>query len=128
MARIILVEPDRPLAEIYRQTLADDGHEVVVCAGAQAAVSAADADRPDMVILELQLVEHSGIEFLYEFRSYPEWQAIPVIIHSWVPPAEFADSRQLLGQELGVDTYLYKPRTTLSQLASSVRDRLSVPA
>ena len=32
--------------------------------------------KPAIVMLELQLVEHSGIEFLYEFRSYPEWQRV----------------------------------------------------
>jgi len=128
MARILLVEPDRLLADIYQKALAADGHETMTAAGAQAAVTAADARQPDLVILELQLVEHSGIEFLYEFRSYPEWQGIPVLVHSTVPPAEFNDSRRILSAQLGVDTYLYKPRTTLNELLANVRDQLSVPA
>ena len=128
MAQILLIEPDRLLAETYSSALVGAGHEVIVAAGAQAAISAADMARPDLIILELQLVEHSGIEFLYEFRSYPEWQDIPVLIHSGVPAAEFTDSWQIMGQELGVDIYLYKPRTSLSQLISTVRDQLSVPA
>jgi DNA-binding response OmpR family regulator len=128
MAQILLVEPDRRLAEIYSMALADEGHQVIVAAGAQAAISAADTARPDLVILELQLIEHSGIEFLYEFRSYPEWQAIPVLVHSGVPAGEFAGSWQILGRELGVDVYFYKPRTSLKQLVSNVRGQLSVPA
>ncbi|HEY5152924.1 MAG TPA: response regulator [Candidatus Saccharimonadales bacterium] len=128
MARILLVEPDRLLARTYSQALNGDGHEVVAAAGAQAAVSAADAAGPDLVILELQLVEHSGIEFLYEFRSYPEWQGIPVVIHTGVPPAEFADSLQILRAELGINIYLYKPRTSLRELVANVREQLSVPA
>src|SRR5665213_608152 len=118
MAQILLVEPDRLLAETYSQALTGAGHKVMIAPGAQAAISAADTARPDLVILELQLVEHSGIEFLYEFRSYPEWQDIPVLIHSGVPAGEFTDSWQIMGQELGVDVYLYKPRTSLSQLIS----------
>lgn len=128
MARILLIEPDRVLAKTYRQALAGDGHEVVIGNGAQAGITAADAKQPDLVILELQLVEHSGIEFLYEFRSYPEWQDTPVLIHSHVPPAEFNDSRQILNGQLGVNVYLYKPRTTLKELLSNVREQLSVPA
>jgi DNA-binding response OmpR family regulator len=128
MARILLVEPDRVLAETYEQALTADGHEVTVAAGAQAAISAADSSRPDLVVLEMQLVEHSGIEFLYEFRSYAEWQAIPVIVHTAVPPSEFAGSRQILDQELGVNIYLYKTRTSLSQLLSKVRGQISVTA
>lgn len=128
MAQILLVEPDRRLAEIYSRALTGAGHEVMVSSGAQAAILAADRARPDLVLLELQLIEHSGIEFLYEFRSYPEWQDIPVLIHTSVPVGEFADSRQILGKELGVEVYLYKPRTSLSRLIGSVRDQLSVPA
>lgn len=128
MAQILLVEPDRLLAETYHRALTDAGHRVAACAGAQAAIMTADQISPDLVILELQLIEHSGIEFLYEFRSYPEWQAVPVLIHSNVPPAEFADSWPILGRELGVDIYLYKPRTSLRQLISSVREQLPVPA
>jgi DNA-binding response OmpR family regulator len=118
--RILLIEPDRLLAEIYQRALKTAGHDVVVCAGAQAAVMAADQQTPDLVILELQLVEHSGIEFLYEFRSYPEWQDIPAVAHTFVPPAEFNGSHHLLKDELGVQDYLYKPRATLQDLLGAV--------
>lgn len=127
MAKILLIEPDRVLADIYMKTLEDHKHRVTACAGAQASISAADRRAPDLVILELQLVEHSGIEFLYEFRSYREWQNIPVIVHSQVPPAEFSGSEQLLRDELGVSAYLYKPRTSLRELLAAVR-QLAVPA
>jgi DNA-binding response OmpR family regulator len=128
MAQILLIEPDRVLAESYVQALMHAGHEVQAAGSAQAAIMSADVIRPDLVILELQLVEHSGIEFLYEFRSYPEWQAVPVIVQSQVPPAEFAGSWQLLQDELGVRAYLYKPRTALVQLLSDVNKYLPVPA
>ena len=77
---------------------------------------AADQQLPDLVIVELQLIEHSGIEFLYEFRSYTEWQSIPVIIQSQVPPSEFSANWQSLKQQLGIDTYLYKPHASLQKL------------
>lgn len=126
MARILLVEPDRLLARTYYQALAGDGHQVMPAAGAQSAITAADQAQPDLVILELQLIEHSGIEFLYEFRSYLEWQAIPVLIHTNVPPGEFSGSWDILARELGVDVYLYKPRTSLKQLLAAARDQLPV--
>jgi DNA-binding response OmpR family regulator len=126
MPRILLIEPDRVLAETYRRALRHDKHQVTVSAGAQAAVMAADKSTPDLVILELQLVEHSGIEFLYEFRSYPEWQNIPVLVQTAVPPAEFADNWQLLKNGLGVNTYLYKPQTSLRQLLAAVHDELAI--
>lgn len=118
--RILLIEPDRMLARTYLEALGADGHIVDVCATAQSAISCANEIRPDVVILELQLVSHGGIEFLYEFRSYSDWQAVPVVVLTHVPAGEFAGCRQLLRDELGVKTYLYKPRTSLRKLLHSL--------
>jgi two-component system phosphate regulon response regulator PhoB len=128
MAQILLIEPDRLLAESYVQALEHAGHDVQAAGGAQAAILSADAIRPDLIILELQLVEHSGIEFLYEFRSYTEWQNIPVLLQTNVPRSEFTDNWQLLQEELGVKSYLYKPRTSLRQLLAAVSGHLPVRA
>jgi len=67
MAHILLIEPDRPLAGSYCQALETAGHQVVLCAGAQSAIFATDSRIPDVIVLELQLIEHSGIEFLYQW-------------------------------------------------------------
>jgi DNA-binding response OmpR family regulator len=120
MPHILLVEPDRILAGIYRQGFQSHDYSVVMCAGAQSAIYAADDKRPDIVILELQLIGHSGIEFLYEFRSYPEWQSVPVIVHSQVPSGEFSGAWSLMSQELGIAGYFYKPVTTFKQLIRAV--------
>lgn len=125
MAHIILIEPDKVLAESYRQALQGEGHSVTPCASAQAAIFAADQQQPDLVLLELQLIEHSGIEFLYEFRSYEEWQHVPVVILSQVPAGEFASNWQLLRDQLQVGAYFYKPHTSLSQLCGIAQRQLT---
>ena len=124
VAHIILLEPDRVLAETYHAACRQAGHTLVPCASAQAAVLAADQQLPDAVIVELQLIEHSGIEFLYEFRSYAEWQSIPIIIHSQVPPAEFASNWQLFKNQLNIAHYLYKPQTNLKELLATINQVL----
>lgn len=126
MAHVLLIEPDRLLADTYRRGIEASGHSVVMCASAQSAIFAADEVRPDVVILEFQLIGHSGVEFLYEFRSYGDWQSIPVIVHSQVPPSEFNDSWKLLKTELSISTYLYKPLTTFNTLLRSINDCLPV--
>ena len=126
MARILLIEPDRLLADTYRAALKSDGHTVTICSGAQAGIMAADEMKPELVILELQLVEHSGIEFLYEFRSYEDWRSIPLIVHSHIPPGEFESSKQILKDELAVSSYLYKPQTSLQKLRNEVDEQLVV--
>jgi DNA-binding response OmpR family regulator len=118
--KIILLEPDKVLADTYRQALMHDGHRVVMCASAQAAIFAADELKPDLVIMELQLTGHSGIEFLYEFRSYDDWTTVPVIVLTNVPAGEFSDCWDLLRDQLGVQSYHYKPLTTLRTLMRTV--------
>jgi DNA-binding response OmpR family regulator len=120
MSKVLLIEPDRVLQHLYSDHLKQSGHSVTSVYNAQDALTLADQEMPDVIILELQLIEHSGIEFLYEFRSYVDWQAIPVIINTIVPPTEFRDSYKLLMNELGVRTYLYKPHSTLKQLDESL--------
>ncbi|MFI5270746.1 MAG: response regulator [Candidatus Saccharimonadales bacterium] len=129
MSHIILIEPDVLLGRIYSKALrTNKGGTVETVNGAQDAIMSADKKMPDLVIVELQLIEHSGIEFLYEFRSYPEWQDIPVIINTIVPFSEFRDNWHLLQSELNVKTYLYKPATSIRDLKRSANEFLSVAA
>ncbi|SRR5581483_6743079 len=124
MAVILLVEPDAVLARTYRSALESCGHVVRVAVSAQAAVAAADEQRPDIVVLELQLPRHNGIEFLYEFRSYVDWQPIPVVAHTMVPPGDIAIAQPALREALGVGVYLYKPQTTLRELTQKIAEAL----
>lgn len=126
MPHILLIEPDKLLSGTYTRALEFAGHSVQSCALAQSAISLADGQCPDAVILEMQLVGHSGAEFLYEFRSYADWQNIPLILLTQVPPTEFAGSRQLLYGELGVSTYLYKPQTSLQTLLRTVQELVPI--
>ena len=128
MSHIILIEPDRVLAMTYKKILIDSGFSVTPCASAQAAIFACDQQAPDLIIMELQLIEHSGVEFLYELRSYPEWQSVPVIIHSQVPSIEFKNQLKLLKKGLNVKDYLYKPTTTLVELVRIAKEQLKVLA
>lgn len=127
MADILMLEPDAILAQTYRQAFQLHGHTVRRVVSAQDAVYEVDESRPDVILVELQLVAHSGIEFLYELRSYTEWQHIPVMVHSIIPPCEFDDSMTLLRDMLGVRKYLYKPHTSLQTLLAAVREQ-TVPA
>lgn len=117
---ILLIEPDAILAKVYSEALSTIGQHVVVMGQAQSAISAIDTEVPDLIILEPQLVGHSGIEFLYELRSYVDLQSIPVLLHTFIPSESFCQSREVL-QTLNVVGYLYKPRTSLQQLIMLVQ-------
>lgn len=123
---ILLIEPNRALASTYCRALEKAGHEVLWEQKAQSAIHRADRQTPDAVVLELQLARHNGIAFLYEFRSYPDWQTTPVIVHTMVPSENVrAAAGGLL--TLGISHYLYKPHTSLKQLLS-VLEQVAVTA
>jgi len=118
---ILLLEPNTLIAKTYTHALSQAGHTVHHALSAQAAIDAADAAGPDLVIMELQLPAHGGVEFLHEFRSYSEWQHTPVIVNTVLAPTKIAGMRDILRQELGVATVLYKPQATIADLLKAVR-------
>ena len=117
---VLLIEPDKVQAHVYTRALSQAGHQVAHAVSAQAAVHATDEQVPDVVLLELQLPQHNGVEFLYEFRSYPEWSQVPVVLHTFVPERELMQAATLRA-ELGVARVLYKPSTSLAQLCAAVQ-------
>src|SRR5436189_6469001 len=125
MARILLIEADRPLAANLQKFLEKSGHEVEWQVDLQLAMDSADMRRPDAVILDLLLAGRSGVEFLYEFRSYPDWQNFPIILLSSLSPDELKESAGGF-EHLNITTYNYKPNTGLADLAATVEKSLQV--
>jgi len=119
MPRILLVETDRLLADTTTEYLRRQGYQVDWQADPQEALMLADKNKPDVVILDLVLATHNGVEFLYEFRSYPDWTALPVIAFCSLSPREIGPLAGAL-KSLGVAAYHYKPTTSLAELCRSV--------
>lgn len=125
MAQLLLIEPDLILGKTYGEALIRAGHEVVWCITAHQGILAADDTKPDIVILEPQLAEHGGMEFLFEFRSYPEWDGIPVLIFSRLPVEELALNHKAM-DDLGIRGYWQKSRLTLASFVRAVDGALAM--
>lgn len=115
LSDILLIEPDRRLGKIYKMALEETGYRVRHMSTAESALRALDENLPALIVMEPQLVKHGGIEFLYELRSYRDWQDVPVIINSLIPLAILNRMQDSLDQ-LGVIKQFYKPQTSLGQL------------
>jgi len=123
--RIFLLYSDRQIGRHTAGFLKLNGYEADVFCDPQEAVVAADRLKPDLMIVDLALAGRSGIEFLYELRSYPDWRAMPVIV----------TGSQLLGDiepylaafaQLQVSQYLPRPLTSLPKLRQEI-ERLPRP-
>ena len=125
MSKILLIEPSQLLASQYKAVLQRSGHSVTWCASGQEAIERADSLQPDLLVLELLLPGHSGVEFLYEFRSYADWLGIPAVVLTALPRSELNLDETAL-KSLGVSTYLYKPETPLAKLLRCANRTLAV--
>ncbi|HMS23724.1 MAG TPA: response regulator [Candidatus Saccharibacteria bacterium] len=121
MVDVLLIEPDAILGSTYKKILQRAGYKVDLQTTAQTAIHALDRQNPKLIILEIQLGEHNGIEFLYELRSHPDWHDIPIIINSLIPEDVLGIS-PLVAEELGISRVLYKPKVTLDNLLSVTAD------
>jgi len=126
MADVLIVEPDALLAETYAKALLKAGLRSRVAHSAQDAVNEVDKKLPKLVLLEVQLAAHNGIEFLYELRSHADWRHVQVVILSLVPQAELGLTPEIM-EQLGIAAYFYKPQAKLAVLTSTVR-KLIKPA
>ncbi len=122
MAHILIIEPDKLLAQTFGRVFEHAGYTVTVVYSGQEAIEAADACTPEVVLMELHLAAQDGVAFLHEFRSYAEWRAIPVIVQTVALPAVIEPVLSALQASLGVAAYLYKPATTLARLQRTVRE------
>ena len=119
MPQVLLVESDRLIANNVVRVLQKAGFEVNWQVDPQAALDIADSQPPGVVIIDLVLAGRGGIEFLYEFRSYPDWRGVPVVVFSSLSVEELKEA--IKGFEyLNVTDYHYKPNTTLSKLTRTI--------
>lgn len=127
MYKILLVEDDAWLADLYKDILATDANvNVVVASNSADALAQLDAHSDvDLVLLDMFLPDHNGIEFLHEMASYSDINHLPVIILSSVYQHDFAMSDERW-RHYGVVNYLYKPRTKPADLLAAVKKQLSV--
>ena len=116
---ILLIEPDAILARTYEAVLTDAGYQVAHAATAQQAIAAADSQKPDVVVLALEMARHNSIEFLYEFKSYSEWQNVPVLLLVPRLNHDIADNPSIRNN-LGVCEVLIRSQLTLRRLCDAV--------
>lgn len=119
MPRVLLLLNDRQLVRQAGEFLSLKGLEADIHTDPQKAVSAADKNSPDIAVVDINLAARSGIEFLYELRSYQEWQKLPVIVIGLARLNELEDFLPAFRQ-LEVTQYLTWALTPLHRLEAEI--------
>ena len=114
--RVLFVEDDPSVAQMYKLKLELDGYDVVVVPDGEKALELARSDRPDIVFLDIRLPKLDGFGVLEALRNEPKTERLPVVILSNYSERELIDR----GLRLGALDYLIKTQTTPAHLSSSL--------
>lgn len=121
MAKILLVEDDNNLREIYGARLSAEGHTIVAAGDGEEALAIAVKEKPDLIISDVMMPRISGFDMLDILRNAPETKDTKVIMMTALSQAE----DKARADKLGADLYLVKSQVTLEDVAKSVRDILN---
>lgn len=116
-ARILLVEDDRAVAEMYRLKLRRDGFAVQIAEDGDRAIDLARRQPPDLVLLDVRLPKRDGLQVLAAMRRDPPMSEVPIVVLSNY-------SEDLIVQrclEGGATDYLVKAHTTPEMLSACLR-------
>jgi len=125
MARILIVDDEVGIRELLSEILSDEGHEVRLAENAQAARRAREAERPDLVLLDIWMPDADGITLLKEWAASGQL-TMPVVMMSGHGTIETA----VQATRLGALDYLEKPialERLLATVARALRGAAAAP-
>ena len=114
--RVLFVEDDPAVAQMYKLKLELDGYQVEVAPDGEVALTMARSEPPDIIFLDIRLPKLGGLEVLEALRADPKTQAVPVVILSSHSEKDLVER----GARLGALDHLIKSKTTPAKLAGGV--------
>lgn len=120
MSKIMLVEDDNSLREIYSIRLTAEGYTIVSASDGEEALAVAVRERPDLIISDVMMPKISGFDMLDILRSTPETKDIKVIMMT----ALSSEDQRLRGENLGADRYLVKSQVGIEDVVNVVHEVL----
>ncbi|WP_313668356.1 phosphate regulon transcriptional regulator PhoB [Sandarakinorhabdus sp.] len=104
-AKILLVEDDASLVELVTYNLEKEGFDVVRTGDGEEALTLAEEEKPDLVILDWMIANLSGIEVCRRLRRAPATANLPIVMLT----ARGDEADRIRGLETGADDYMTKP-------------------
>jgi len=118
--RVLFVEDDPTVAQMYRLKLELDGYQVVMAKDGEEGLRLANEVDPDIVFLDIRLPKMDGFAVLAGLRACDQTRNVPVVILSNYGEQELVDR----GLKLGALEYLIKSQTKPADLSRGVENWL----
>lgn len=108
--KILVVDDEKPIADILQFNLKKEGYEVHCAYDGNEALEKVEQVKPDLILLDIMLPQRDGMEVCREVRKKYE---MPIIMLT----AKDSEIDKVLGLELGADDYVTKPFSTRELIA-----------
>ena len=117
--RILIVEDTEDNRQIIRDLMTSVGYELIEAVDGVEGVAAAEREKPDLILMDIQLPGIDGYEATRRIRAIPHMAKVPIIaVTSYALSGDEAKTR-----EAGCDGYVAKPFSP-RQLLAKVREFL----
>lgn len=120
--KILLVEDDEALANVYKSRLDIEGFETHWVGNGEDALASATQFKPDLVLLDAMMPKISGFDVLDILRNTPETANIHVIMLTALSQPKDKER----AESLGVDDYLVKSQVVIGDVMERVRHHLGI--
>ncbi len=121
-ARILLIEDDTFLVNIYKDKFALEGFDILIAEDGEVGLKMATEKNVSLVILDLMIPKISGVELLERLRETQKGNKLPVIVLTNL--TEKASEQKV--KQLGVSEFLIKANLTPGQLVDRVKKTLEI--
>ena len=116
MKKVWIVDDDQEMSTAMSMMLKLLNCETVTFLNARSAVKTLQTGkRPDMLVLDINMPEFTGLDLLEYLRRHPEWETLPIVMLS----SEAADVTVDEAMALGADSYVMKP-VVLEELEKAI--------
>ena len=120
MSKVMVVEDDASLREIYSIRITAEGYDVVSAGDGEEALAVAVREKPDLILSDVMMPKISGFDMLDILRSTPETANIKVIMMT----ALSADDQRQRGERLGANRYLVKSQVGIEDVVNTIHEVL----
>ena len=120
MSKIMVVEDDASLREIYSIRITAEGYDVVSACDGEEALAVAVREKPALILSDIMMPKISGFDMLDILRSTPETADIKVVMMT----ALSADDQRARGERLGADRYLVKSQVGIEDVINVIHEVL----
>lgn len=120
--RILLVEDDDAIANVYQMRLQAEGFDVRRVTNGEDALAAALSYKPDLVLLDIMMPKVSGFDVLDILRNTPETANLKIIMLT----ALSQETDKERAESLGVDDYLVKSQVVIADVIERIKHHLGM--